>query len=498
MIDWNEENFLEKLTPELLRKCGGATGHCPDAETLCAVIEGEARGPERDAIIEHLSQCAACADLRGRLLNFESVGPPDPEAVWNHTQIRLDNWLEGFLRSEGAHSGAAKGGKPYARVSGWESISNFFTSGKVIWALGVAGALVLIVAAPLLLEYRRARLPQVQVAARAPTPPKPPANAASVEKPPEKSTEKPKITPQEEALPKVGNNLPLRAESTIRPKPGGRMESAAAPAPAPADHNLPRQIEEATPPPPPNPALLSAPPDRNLPTETADATVPPATSNSERAPISSPPEPVQHPTGRLAPITPSSPSVRGERAAETAQTSGTASSVGPAAPHALSPRRAMSSGMTSLAISRTVAPASGARAERSPAISPPPVIRLDAGTRVWIALRSTRPLGDGVSEFRGLVLLPVTQSGAVLLSRNTEVSGTMTVRNGKRSLQILELLTAEAHYRLRSASGKANLRLLGAGGAVQFDAGQVLEMWLASASTYEKAPGMDLQPQQRK
>jgi hypothetical protein len=97
-----------------------------------------------------------------------------------------------------------------------------------------------------------------------------------------------------------------------------------------------------------------------------------------------------------------------------------------------------------------------------------------------------------------LVLLPVTQSGAVLLSRNTEVSGTMTVRNGKRSLQILELLTAEAHYRLRSASGKANLRLLGAGGAVQFDAGQVLEMWLASASTYEKAPGMDLQPQQRK
>jgi hypothetical protein len=114
------------------------------------------------------------------------------------------------------------------------------------------------------------------------------------------------------------------------------------------------------------------------------------------------------------------------------------------------------------------------------------VIRLDAGTRVWIALKSVRPRADGVSEFRGVVLLPVTQSGAVLLKRNTEVSGTMTVRNGKRSVQILEFLSTEAHYGLRSASGEANLRLLGAGEAVEFDAGRVLETWMASASTYEK------------
>ena len=34
MIDWNEDNFLEKLTPQLRQKSGGAIGPCPDAETL--------------------------------------------------------------------------------------------------------------------------------------------------------------------------------------------------------------------------------------------------------------------------------------------------------------------------------------------------------------------------------------------------------------------------------------------------------------------------------
>jgi hypothetical protein len=114
------------------------------------------------------------------------------------------------------------------------------------------------------------------------------------------------------------------------------------------------------------------------------------------------------------------------------------------------------------------------------------VIRLEAGTRVWIVLKSVRPRADGVSEFHGAVLLPVTQSGAVLLARNAEVSGTMTVRNGKKSVQILGFLSTGAQYRLRGARGEANLRLLGAGEAVEFDAGRVVETWMASASTYEK------------
>ena len=241
----------------------------------------------------------------------------------------------------------------------------------------------------------------------------------------------------------------------------------------------------------PSVASPAAPHENVRATDTAVLTPPPA-SNSEKAPISSPLEPPQNPTGSSAPIF---PSVRGERAVETAETSGSAPSIGPAGPGVLPSRRATTSGVRSVVASRGVAPAPAAREEHPPAIPAPPVIRLDAGTRVWIALKSIHPRADGVSEFRGLVLLPVTQSGATLLGRNTEVSGTMTVRNGKRAVQILEFLSAGAHYRLRGASGEANLRLLGAGEVVQFDAGRVLETWMASLSTYERLGGEPRAPE---
>jgi hypothetical protein len=86
------------------------------------------------------------------------------------------------------------------------------------------------------------------------------------------------------------------------------------------------------------------------------------------------------------------------------------------------------------------------------------------------------------------VLLPVTQSGAVLFGRDTEVAGTVTVRNGKRLVKILEFVSAGSHYRLGSASGDADLRVLGDGEAVEFDSGRVLETWMVSVSTYERVP----------
>ncbi len=190
MIDWNEDNFLEKLTPQLRQGCGGTIGPCPDAETLRAVIEGEARGPERDAVMEHLSRCAACAELRSRLLNFdnfESVSLPEPETVWNQTRTRLDNWLESFLHSEAARALSAKGRKPSRKFSGWESISNLFIPRKIVWAAGVAAVLVLIADAALWVEYKRVQAPQGQVAARATVTLKPPAKPALSSTSPERN-----------------------------------------------------------------------------------------------------------------------------------------------------------------------------------------------------------------------------------------------------------------------------------------------------------------------
>ena len=176
MIDWNEDNFLEKLTPQLRKKSAGAIGPCPDAETLCAVIEGVAREPERDSVIEHLAQCAACAELRTRLLNFESVSPPEPEAVWNQTRTRLDNWLEGVPPFRGRTLPLSKR-RQVDMESFW--LGEYFELHHFregFRAVGVAVVLVLIVDGVLLLEYRRAQLPQVHVAVRATVPPKPPAN----------------------------------------------------------------------------------------------------------------------------------------------------------------------------------------------------------------------------------------------------------------------------------------------------------------------------------
>jgi hypothetical protein len=244
MIGWNEDNFLERLAPQLRQKSGRTIGPCPDAETLLAVIEGEARELERVTVIEHLSHCVACAEIRSRLLNFESVSPTEPEAVWNHTQIRLDNWLEAFLRSEAARSRPPKGAKPSRRLFGWEIIPYLFTSGRIGWALGVAIALVLIAVVPLLLQYRREQFPQVQVAARATVPPKPPAIVPPSETPPEESTEKPNIAPRKEGLRQAGANYPTKAKTTNKPKASGSIVQST---PAPAPSTEPGRITPAAP-----------------------------------------------------------------------------------------------------------------------------------------------------------------------------------------------------------------------------------------------------------
>jgi hypothetical protein len=384
MIDWNEDNFLEKLTPKLRKESGGAMGPCPDAETLCAVIEGVARGPGRDAVIEHVSQCAACAELRARLLdfeNFESVSPPEPEAEWKQTRTRLDNWLEGFLRSEAAHSRSPKGGRPSRRVFGWENISNLFTPRKIVWAFGVAVALVLIVDGVLLLEYRRAQLHQVQVAVRATVPPQPP----------------------------------------------------------------------------PNPALSSAPPGHNLPTETAQAGV------------SSPPNLTPRVVAR------------------------------PAAPASSRPMASPRTGATPPAAENLLAPPSPPRnGALAPATSHPPALRLDPAGRLLIVLSSINAKPDESFQFHGILLLPVPQPGEVPLDRGAEVIGAGTMSQGQASLAVTELVVQGARFTLKDGTGAMKAQTPGAGGAVQFDRSQVVEMWPASPSVYEKAPDTTAQPEPQK
>lgn len=439
MNGWNEDNFLEELMPLLRRE--RAADQCPEAEALYAVADGETSEVSRNAIAAHAARCPACRDLQQRLQAFEAQMPRGEEIEWEQTDKRLDSWLARFLESDAAVRQVGRRTKESHPRHWWTRLASQPIAWQMRWALVPVAAVALVVCSFLVGRLSAPRPRQLTADATTyrrsapnPTPAGTVADGRMPEGRPDRELQPSQTAPQTQPSPAGGAVVASRAP--------GRISSAAAPSVAARESGRP--------------------------TDTAVLTSP-TPSNAEEAPI-----------------VPVSPSVPDKGAVETAETSGTAPSVSREEPGAPSSRRAAQSGMRSVMALRGAATARATRVEHSAAISAAPVIRLEAGTRVWIALRSVRPRTDGASEFRGVVLLPVTQAGAVLLARNAEVSGTMTVRNGKKSVQVLGILSAGAQYRLRSAGGEANLRLLGAGEAVEFDAGRVVETWMASASTYEK------------
>jgi hypothetical protein len=455
MTGWNEDNFIERIIPLLKRRFGAAP--CPEAAAFLAASNGETSGVLRKAMAEHASGCPDCRDLQQRMERFDAPMVTGHDAEWQQTEKRLDNWLESFLASDAtAHRERDRVRPSHLRLC-WTKLTSQSVVRQLRWVLIPAVTLALVIcsflagrgsvrrSAPLTAEVKG--LPATMI------PPQTVAAQRASEREPTGESQVSR-TPQTPPKPAEGRAI---ARRRISPSPG----------------------------------FSTAPEDSVRPTETA-VLAPPVSSNSETAPISSPAEPLRASPGNSAPTL---PSARGDRSVQIAEASGLAPSIRPAVPGVLPSRQAVPSGMTALTISRGVPPVPETRVAPPPAIPAPVVITLDAGTRVWIALRSIRTRADGVSEFRGVLLLPVTQSGATLLGRNTQVSGTVTARDGKRSVQILEFLSAGAHYRLRGASGEANLRLLGAGQALEFDAGKVLETWMASASTYEKVPGEPRPPE---
>ena len=183
MTGWNEDNFLERLMSQPPRNPGGKQNSCPDAETLCAVMEGETSGPLRDAVLEHLRQCTACADIQRRLLKFDLGGEPEREAEWQEAHRRLDNWLARLLGWDAVPFRPADRAEASRPVLGWKHVPKAQFGLKVQWALGIAAAVLLVVGGVFLIRRGREAPPQAQVARRATLPQEPPANPAPAEKP---------------------------------------------------------------------------------------------------------------------------------------------------------------------------------------------------------------------------------------------------------------------------------------------------------------------------
>ncbi|MGA2476275.1 MAG: protein kinase [Terriglobia bacterium] len=256
--------------------------------------------------------------------------------------------------------------------------------------------------------------------------------AAPAEKPPEKSTEMPKMTPQEEGLPKAGDNFPSSAESPNTPKAGGPGAPAA-------------------------PALTAAPADHNLPTETAQATVP------------SPPNPTPRGVAR------------------------------PTAPALSRPMASPQPGVTAYAAKSLPAPPSLPRNPApAAAISHPPTLSLDPAGRLLIVLSLVSPKPDGSFQFHGTLLLPVAQPGPIPLDRGAEVIGVGSRSQGRTSLAVTDLIIQGVRYTLKDGRGVMNAHTPGAGGRVDFDRSQLLDMWPTATAVYEKASDQTGQPESQK
>jgi hypothetical protein len=225
--------------------------------------------------------------------------------------------------------------------------------------------------------------------------------AEQAAQPPEKSTEMPKMTPQEEGLPKAG--------------------------------------------------------DQNLPNETAQATVP------------SPPNPTPRGVAR------------------------------PTAPALSRPMASPQPGVTAYATKSLPAPLSLPRhATPAAAISVPPTLWLDPASRLLIVLSSVSPKSDGSFRFHGKLLLPVAQPGPVPLDRGAEVIGVGSRSQGRTSLAVTELVIQGVRYTLKDGRGVMNAHTPGAGGRVDFDRSQLLDMWPTATAVYEKASDKTGQPESQK
>ncbi|MGA2073828.1 MAG: hypothetical protein ABSH52_10015 [Terriglobia bacterium] len=171
----NEEDFLERLGPQLRWKIRAQRRFCPDAETLSAVLEGTAPGPVCEQVIKHLRHCAQCAALETRLRAFDEVTMPESAVEWTQARARLDNWLDGFLRSERA-ARAQKEGRSLWGVLTWETVSKFLLPGKLKWALGATVVVLMLIPSALLLRLRHEQLLENQAALRQAIPQQQPAS----------------------------------------------------------------------------------------------------------------------------------------------------------------------------------------------------------------------------------------------------------------------------------------------------------------------------------
>ncbi len=447
MNDWSEDNFLEQLMPSMRPETGAHPHPCPDAETLCSVAQAEASLWLCEAVAEHLLKCSACAGVHRRLLDFDQAKLPHREAEWRETGKRLDNWMAIFLRSQASAAKAVVQKRSARSVAPRNDLSKLVRWGKMRWALGVA-AVFLLAATAYVMRHGSATLTQAPLVARVSPPAQQPGVAESERTPLEKSATNELQEPGPETANQSGHS-----EQTL--PPSAKILTGKTTPPHPKAGITPRESIA------PAPSLAKPAP------------------GPEKAPPASPAQASQTPLSVPAPP----PSKSGVPNSDS----------NPSAPP--SSRRDISpapSARETLARSSQAKPPSAV--EQSPA-EVPAAILLESGTRLWIVLKSVSHQLDGGFQFEGTLLLPVKQGGKVILDRDTEISGSGLQKGSRTSLLVSQIVVRGAHYLVAGKEAAINAQTPGTGSALKFNSGQVLEMWLQSASVYRRVPAGTGRPQ---
>jgi hypothetical protein len=442
MKPWAEDNYLERLMPQLRQANRVNMESCPDSELLTAYSEDRLSPFVRGAVTEHLARCSECSELCARVESFARASVPEQDREWVNAEKRLENWGDAFLRSRALQARPTPEARPTS-VLQWKGTSRAAVSAwKLAWAVAGVAALGLVVAGVLVtkrdsLARFRPAPPPVQVAVQQ-TP------APAISNPTARAPSATPDTSASTAKPAEGLAHPGLEKNSIRPQ-----------RPVPA-----------------SPELASAARNQKKPAPYENVGADEATS--QIAPNYSPVE--TNPNDRIQ--------------AGNAQT-------GAAGRPALIEQ--VSEG------SRPAAPASSSRIPLPPAPAKPAVpqaagplpatLRLEAGSRLWIRLGSTNRQSDGSFTFQGSLIQPVENAAAGrVLDSGTELVGSGTVINGKVIAFVRSFVLQGVPYTVSGSDGPSNEQMPGAGKALQFEDGRVLEMWLSAASVYARPSGSQPKP----
>ncbi|MGA2000822.1 MAG: hypothetical protein ABSG52_12570 [Terriglobales bacterium] len=506
-MSWSEDDFLERLMPQLRRELGGGNGACPDAATVLAVIEGEASDWLRNAYAQHLAQCFECSELDSRLRNFDRPVLVKDEAEWKQTEKRLDNWLSAHLESRAAASRRAAEERA-SRPGFWESIWRPGLAWRISWALGLVALFA--IGAGVYVKSRgpvpsqEAKGPALATPAAAPEIQLPAENAhpkseapestepqmASAPQPPSQVKPRPKPAEPATAAKKARPSEPQQ-QAALEPPPAipavSETEHAASPEGAPAAaHDS--QAVQGQPSQGPSKALTNPDVVKMARAKLGDGIIISAMKASDcnfdtsvtamvklkEAGVSDPVIQAMHDTQQAATAAAPEPQVQASARPPSNQPAATTSGSRSFDPFA----KAVQSSPVKAGIGR---PPSA-----TVALNLPVSLHLDAGVRLWIVLASVNRQADGSFSFRGSLLQPLNSAGSSKLDRDTEVSGSGTVAQSRPSLLISQIVFRGAPYKLKTIGGSGHAQTTGSGGVVPFENGKVFEMWLSSESDYER------------